>query len=113
MEKNKKRIVVNAGLCLKAHASDLMREYCDKLIERKIDILDVKLGELSFETESVFVQVVTYLDNPDGGDWDEVFGFSREIAIHLRKGHRLNGFSGGVIDYIVHEEETRKIHTPL
>ena len=112
MNRNKKRIIVNAGLCLKTHAVDVIHEYCDKLVGRKIDILDVNNDELSFETENVFVQVITYVDRPNGGEWDEAFGFDRELGIYLRKNHRINGFTGGIIAYI-EQEETRKIHTPL
>lgn len=109
---NKKRVVVNAGLCLKIHAKELLLEYCDKLIKHEIDIINVDADNLSFETEHVFIQMVTYIDKPKGGEWDEAFGFSREVGIYLRKNHRVTGFAGGIIHY-VEQEETRKLHIPL
>jgi hypothetical protein len=110
--RNKKRVIVNAGLCLRTHAKELLCEYCDKLIKRKINIVNVDTDNLIFETENVLVQMVTYTDKPKSGEWDETFGFEREIGIYLRKGHRLDGFSGGIISYI-EQEETRKLQTPL
>ena len=103
---NKKRVIVNAGLCLKTHAADMVREYCDKLTKRKIEVTAVDLDGLIFETNRVSVRVITYVDRLAGAEWDEAFGFSRELGIYLRKGHRASGFNGGVISYIV-QEETR------
>ena len=103
---NKKRVIVNAGLCLKTYAADIIREYCDKLAKRKIEVTSVDLDGLIFETDRVSVQVITYMDKLTGAEWDEAFGFSRELSIYLRKGHRTTGFNGGVVSYII-QEETR------